>query len=126
MMHMIPGKYCSKLVSPFILAHGVHPDQRTWIPLFSLCFFHHKKDSDALHSKNQAHTLDGIVVGRSPMSNAILVYNPCYYGPDSYQLDSYRLPSSVYPTIVFNGKLIVSLHQDEAFPISEPYPPGTK
>jgi hypothetical protein len=29
MMNMIPGKYCSKLASPFMLVHGVCPDQRT-------------------------------------------------------------------------------------------------
>jgi hypothetical protein len=77
MMNMIPGKYRGKLASPFMLVYGVHPDQRTWIPLFSLCYFHHKKDSDASRSKNKALMLDGIVIGRSQTSNAILVYNPC-------------------------------------------------
>jgi hypothetical protein len=130
MMNMIPGKYYGMLAPPFMLAHGVCPDQRTWIPFFSLCYFHHKKDSDPSRSKNQAHTLNGIIVGRSRTSNAILVYNPhnqCYYKykPDSYQLDPYRLPSFVYPTIVYNGGLFVSLHWDDASPISEPYPPGT-
>ena len=49
-------------------------------------FFHHEKESDASRSKTQAHTLDGIILGRSPTSNAILVYNPRnqrYYEPDS-------------------------------------------
>jgi hypothetical protein len=36
MMIMIPGKYCSKSALPFMLVHGVRPDQRTWLPLFSL------------------------------------------------------------------------------------------
>ncbi len=76
MMNMIPGKYCGKLALPFMLVHGVHPDQRTWLPLFSLCYFYHEKDSNASRSKNQAQTLDGIVIRRSPTSNAILVYNP--------------------------------------------------
>ena len=47
MMNMIPGKYGSKLASPFMLAHGTRPDPRTWLPLFSVCYFHHEKDSDA-------------------------------------------------------------------------------
>jgi hypothetical protein len=76
MMNMIPGKYCGKLALPFMLVHGVCPDQRTWLPLFSFCYFHHEKDSNASHSKNQAHTFDGIVIGQSPTSNAILIYNP--------------------------------------------------
>ncbi len=62
------------------------------------------------------------------MSNAILVYNPHnqrYYKPDSYRLDPYGLPSSVYPMIVYNGGIFVSLHWDDAAPISKPYPPGT-
>jgi hypothetical protein len=63
------------------------------------------------------------------MSNVILVYNPCnqhYYKPDNYPLDPFWLPSSVYPTIVYNCRLFVSLHQDVAAPISKPYPPGTQ
>jgi hypothetical protein len=32
MMNMIPGKYCGKLASPFMLVHGVRPVQRTWLP----------------------------------------------------------------------------------------------
>jgi hypothetical protein len=62
MMNMILGKYPGKLASPFMLGHGVRPDPRTWLPIFLLCYFHHKKDSDALRSKNQAHTLDGLVI----------------------------------------------------------------
>ena len=63
MMNMIPGKYGSKLPSPFMLAHAKCPDQRTWLPLFSVCYFHHEKDSNASRSKSQAHTMDGIVLG---------------------------------------------------------------
>ncbi len=115
-MNMIPGKYCSKMALPVMLVHGVCPDQRTRLPLFSLCYFQHEKDSDASRSKNQAHTLDVIVIGQSPTSNAILLYNPCnqrYYEPNSYKLNPYRLPSSVYPTIIYDGGLFVSLHQDD-------------
>ena len=102
MMNMIPGRYKNKLASPFMLAHGVRPDQRTWLPIFSLSYFHHEKDRNAQRSKTQAHTMDSIIVGRSPTYNAILVYNPRnqrYYELDSYKIDPYRLPSSVYPTI---------------------------
>ena len=84
MMNMIPG--------PFMLVHGVRPYPRTWLPKFSLCYFHHEKDSDASRSKLQAHTLDRIIIGRSPTSNAILIYNPRnqrYYKPDSYKIDTY-------------------------------------
>ena len=76
MMNMIPGRYNNKLASPFMLVHGVRPDPITWLPIFSICYFHHEKDSDASRSKTQAHTLDGIILGRSPTSNAIPVYNP--------------------------------------------------
>ena len=87
-----------------------------------------EKDSNTQHSKNQAHTMNGIVIGRSPTSNAIVVYNPRnqrYYEPNSYKFDTYCLPSSVYPTTVHDGGLFVSLHRDGAPSISEPYPPGT-
>jgi hypothetical protein len=28
MMNMIPGKYCGKLASPFMLVHGIRPNPR--------------------------------------------------------------------------------------------------
>ncbi len=63
MMNMIPEKYHSKLASPFMLVHGIRPNPRTWLPLFLVCYFHHKRDRDASLSKSQAHTMDGIVLG---------------------------------------------------------------
>jgi hypothetical protein len=129
MMNMIPGKYQNKLASPFMLVHGIRPDPRTWLPLFSVCYFRHEKNSDASRSKSQAHTMDGIVLSRSHTLNAILVYNPQnqrYYKPDSYKINPYRVPSSVYPTIRYDGGLFVSLHRDDNPAISEPYPPGKR
>jgi hypothetical protein len=129
MMNMIPSKYKGKLASPFMLVHGVCPDPRTWFPFFLLCYFHHEKESNASHSKNQAHTLDGIVIGRSSTPNTILVYDPRnqrYYKPDSYTLNQYHLPSSVYHSIVYNGALFVSLHCNSSTPTSKPYPLGTR
>ena len=79
--------------------------------------------------KLQAHTMDGILLGRSPTSNAILVSNPRnqkYYEPDSYKINPYRVPSSVYPTIKYDGGIFVSLHRDDNPAISEPYSPGTR
>jgi len=70
MMNAIPGKIHGRLASPFLLVHGVGHDERTWVPLFSLCYFHHEKDGDLKRSKHQSHTMDGIISGRSPTSNA--------------------------------------------------------
>jgi hypothetical protein len=128
MMNIIPGRYNNKLASPFMLVHGVPPDPLTWLPIFSLCYFHHEKDSNASRSKNQAHTLGGIIIGQSPTSNAILVYNPHnqrYYKPDSYKIDTYCLPSTVYSTIIYDSGLFVLLYHDNTLFISKPYPPGT-
>jgi hypothetical protein len=102
MMNAIPGKIHGCLASPFLLVHGVGHDECTWVPLFSLCYFHHEKDRDLKRSKHQAHTMDGIIIGCSPTPNALLVYNPRnkqYYEPDSYPIDSYRLPGLVYPDL---------------------------
>jgi hypothetical protein len=46
MMNAIPGNHSGLLVSPFLLVHGVGHDKRTWIPIFSLCYFHHDRDGD--------------------------------------------------------------------------------
>ena len=63
MMNAIPGKLHGKLASPFLLVHGVGHDERTWLPLFSVCYFHHDKDGDVARLHSQAHTMDGIAVG---------------------------------------------------------------
>ncbi len=75
MMNTIPGKFEDPLALPFMLVHGVGHDVHTWTPLFSLCYFHHIKDGDNTRSKHMAHTMDGVIVGCSPTSNALLVYN---------------------------------------------------
>ncbi len=129
MMNAIPGKHSGLLASPFLLVHGVGHDERTWIPIFSFCFFRHDCDGDLQHSKHQAHTMDGIVIGRSPTSNALLVYNPrnCHnYEPDSYRIDPYRLPGSAYPDIKYDGGLFCSLLRDKNPHFEEKYPPGTR
>jgi hypothetical protein len=118
-MNAIPGKLHGHLASPFLLVHGVIHDERTGVPLFSLCYFHHEKDGDQRRSHNQAHTLDGIIIGCSPTLNALLVYNPCnkkYYKPDSYRIDSYWLPGSIYRNIKYDGGLLCNLIRDDTTP----------
>jgi hypothetical protein len=39
-MNAIPGKSGGILASPFLLVHGVGHDERTWFPLFLVCYFH--------------------------------------------------------------------------------------
>jgi hypothetical protein len=75
------------------------------------------------------HTMDGIIIGCSPTSNALLVYNPRnkqYYEPDSYRIDSYRLPGLVYHDIHYDGGLFCQLMRDDNSSIEEKYPPGTR
>ena len=102
MMNMIPGKLRGKLASPFLLVHGTPTNCQAWVPLFSVCYFHHEKDGATTRSKNRSNAMDGIIVGRSTTSNVILVYNPRnkqYYEPDSYRIDPYRLPCALYPSL---------------------------
>ncbi len=73
--------------------------------------------------------MDGIVIGWSPTSNALLVYNPQnkqYYKPDSYHLNSYHLPTSVYPDVKYDGGLFCSLVCDNNPTMEKKYPPGTQ
>jgi hypothetical protein len=129
MMNAIPGRYSGQLASPFLLVHSIRHDKQTWVPLFSLAYFHHEKFNNIRRFKNQAHTMDGIVIGRSPTSNALLVYNPRnkqYYKPDSYHLDPYCFPSLVYPSIKYDGGLFMSLLCNNNPQFEETYPPGTQ
>ena len=101
-MNHILAKYEDKLTSPFMLVHGTQADCRSWSPLFSICYFQHDLYGSAKRSKNQAQTMDGIIVGRCPDSNTALVYNPRntnFYQPDSYRIDPHRLPGYIYSKI---------------------------
>jgi hypothetical protein len=89
---------------PSTLSKGLGHDEQTWFPLFLLAYFHHEEDSNVQRSKHQAHLMDGIVIGPSPTSNVLLVYNPHnkqYYEPDSYRLDPYCLPGLPYQFIKY-------------------------
>jgi len=73
--------------------------------------------------------MDGIVIGWSPTSNALLVYNPRnkkYNEPNDYRIDPYRLPGSAYPTLKYDGGLFVNLLHDDNPHFEEKYPPGTR
>ncbi len=129
MMNTIPGKIHGHLASLILFVHGVGHDEHTWVPIFSFCYFHHEKDGDKKCSKNQAHTMDGVIVGHSSTSNALLVYNPHnkqYYKPNSYHIDSFCLLGSVYRNIKYDGGLICTLVCNDNLPIEEKYPPGTR
>ena len=130
MMNHIPGRYNGKLVTPHMLVHGVKGGFRCWTPLFLVCYFHHQRDGKILRSKNQAQTLDDIVVGRSSTSNAIMVYNPrnkqFYNEVKSFRVDAHRLPSSVYSNIRYDGGLFCYLKRDGATDQDEAYPHGAR
>jgi hypothetical protein len=98
MMNCIPGKVNNELTTPFELVPHSPPDARLWFPLFSMGYFNHTRDGSVERTSFQAQTLEGIAVGRSTTSNAMIFYNPRtrqYYEPDTYKLDPLRLPSSV-------------------------------
>ena len=73
--------------------------------------------------------MNGVIIGRSPTFNALLVFNPHnkqYYEPDSYQIDSFRLPCSAYCDLKYDSGLFCSLYCNNNPPIEELYPPGTR
>ncbi len=73
--------------------------------------------------------MDGIIIGCSPTSNALLMYNPRskqYYEPDSYRIDSYRLPGLVYADLKYDGGLFCLLYWDANPSFEEKYPPETR
>jgi hypothetical protein len=78
---------------------------------------------------SMVHTMDGVIVGWSSTSNALMVYNPCkhqYYKPDRYWIDSYQLPGSVYLTLQYGGGLFCSLLCIDNPRFEEKYPLGTR
>ena len=84
MLNQVYGRLDLKLTTPFELVHKFKPDSKTWFELFSIGYFNHDTDKSESRSKLQAHTLDGIAVGRDDRSNSIIFYNTItssYYRP---------------------------------------------
>jgi hypothetical protein len=128
MMNAILSTYSGHLASPFLLVHSIGHDKWTWILLFSICYFHHEKDSNQQCSKHQAHTMGGIAIGRSSNSNALMVYNLRnwqFSKLDSYLINPYRIPASIYLDIKYDGGLFCHLLCDNNPHMEEKYPPGT-
>ncbi|KAL7527234.1 hypothetical protein ACHAWF_002092, partial [Thalassiosira exigua] len=114
-------RFLSVMSQEEILKHLHHegtPPNRKWTPIFSVCYFYHEKDDDDKHTHTQAHTLEVIIVGRPPTSNA-------YYEPDSYRIDPYRLPLPMYPSITYDRGLFCSFLRDDNPQVEEQYPLGT-
>ena len=94
MLNQVPGRLCLKLTTPFEIVHKSKLDSKTWFELFSIRYFNHDTDNGESCSKLQAHTLDGITVGRDDSSNTTIFYNPItssYYRPPAFQLNESRL-----------------------------------
>jgi hypothetical protein len=73
--------------------------------------------------------MDGIVIGHSPTSNALMVYNlrkQQYYKLDIYRIDPDRLPTLVYPDIKYDSSLFNYLLCDKNPLMEEEYPTGTR
>lgn len=129
MMNHIPAKYGNKLPPPFMLVRGPQDDCCSWLPLFSLYHFHHDTDGPIKCSKNQAQTMEGIIISRCPDSNAALVYNPHnknFYQPETYRIDPHRLPGSIYLNIKYDGGLFCALKRDKNPSQDEEFPPGIR
>ena len=128
MLNQVPGRLGGKLTSPFELVHGVKPDAKTWFELFSVGYFSHDTDGSSKRAKCDAHTLDGIAVGRDDRSNTVVFYNPItkrYYHPPAFKLDEARLPVTSFPkSIRYDGGLTCGLLRNKSDPTPEPFPPG--
>ena len=129
MLNQVPGRLGLKLTTPFELVHKSNTDSKTWFELFSIGYFNHDTDNAESRSKLQAHTLDGIAVGRDDRSNSIIFYNPItssYYRPPAFRIDEPRLPiTNFHNSLIFDGGLTCGLLRNKTDPIHEPFPPGT-
>ena len=87
MLNQVPVRLGLKLTTQFDLVHNSKPDSKTWFELFSIGYFNHETDNAESRSKLQAHTLDGIAIGRDDRSNSIIFYHPIsysYYRPPAF------------------------------------------
>ena len=130
MLNQVPGQLGLTITTPFELVHNSKPDLKKWFEILSIGYFNHDTDNANSRSKMQAHTLDGIAVGRDDNTNYIIFYNPItssYYRPPAFRLDESILPITNFPnSLRFYGGLTCGLIRNKTYPIHEPFPPGTR
>jgi hypothetical protein len=93
--NIFPVKYEGKLTTPFELVFNNIPDLRQLFSLFSTTYFSHTKDNGTKRTNLQSHTLQGIAVCYSDVSNGMKIHNPLtkqLYTPNTYRLDEIREP----------------------------------
>jgi hypothetical protein len=122
MMNAIPISYQGQLASPFLLVHGVGHDERTWVPLFSLCFFIMNATATS-PARTIRLTRWTVLSSDGPLPPRC---SWCTTLPNDYRVDPYRLPGSAYPTLKYDGGLFVNLLCDDNPHFEEKYPPGTR
>ena len=119
MLNQFLGRLGLKITTPFKIVHNFKTDSKTWFGLFSIGYFNYDTDIANNRSKLQAHTLDGITVGRDDSPNSIIFYNPItssYYRPPAFRLDESRLPITNFTNyLCFDGGLTYGL-------LSSPWP----
>ena len=69
MLNQFPGQLGLKLTTLFEIVHNAKPNSKTWFELFSIGYLNHDTDNAESRSKLQAHTPDGIEVGRDDSYN---------------------------------------------------------
>ena len=130
MLNQVPGRLGLKLTTQFELVHNSKPDSKTCFELLYMGYFNHDTDNAESRYKPQAHTLDGIAVGRDDKYNSIIFYNPInssYYRPPYFRLDKSRLPITNFQNYLrFDVGLTCGLLRNNTDPIHEPFPPGTR
>ena len=124
-LNQVPGRLGLKLTIPFELVHNYKPDSTAWFELFSIGYFNHDIDNAESRYKLQAHTLDGIAVGRNDRPNSIIFYNPItssYYRPTALLIYELRIPINIFTnSLRFYDALTCGLLRNKTDTIHEPF-----
>ena len=128
-MNYIPCKVNGELTTPFELVHGVKPDYRVLLRLFSTTYYRIESEGGREHDGiAEALSKQGIVIGRDRKSDGILIYCPHmkqYYTTNSYKIDEGRSTANAF-NLKYDGGIFIGLYDNG--PSSqgvEPYPKGT-
>ena len=112
--------------SPLELVHKAKPDLRVLFRLFTVGFFHHKVDSNRVHTTFESQTLTGIAIGQASDSNTMEFYSPVtqqIYTSADYKLDPSRTTATIFPQIQYDGGITVGLYTSSSSGGPEPFPP---
>ena len=128
MLNLFPSKLSCWLMAPHELVYGAKTNTCSWLPIFSIGYFRHKKYGAVTRSTTQSQTLAGISIVQVMNSNSIQFYNPVawrVYTNGDYKLGLWHHTNTHFG-LAYDGGICVGIYSSYSDLAPKSHLPGTQ